>query len=207
MAEDIARFLGISRVIPVVVLDDAAHAVPLADALVAGGIGIAEITLRTPAALAGIERLARERPGFCVAGGTCRSADDLRRVADAGAAFAVSPGSTPSLVRAARGLTLPWLPGAATPSEMMSLADEGHACLKFFPAMQAGGIELLKAVAPVLPAVRFCPTGGITADNAAACLALSNVLCVGGSWITPADLVRRGAWSDITRIAAATRDQ
>lgn len=203
MAEDIARFLGISRVIPVVTLDDAGQAVPLADALLAGGIGIVEITLRTPAALAGIERLARERSGFCVGGGTCRSADDLRRVADAGASFAVSPGSTPDLVQAARTSRVPWLPGAATVSEIMVLADAGHPCIKLFPAMLAGGIELLKAVAPVLPALRFCPTGGISADSAAAFLAQPNVLCVGGSWIAPADLLRRAAWHEITARAGA----
>lgn len=203
MADGIAGFLGISKVIPVVTLDDATQAVPLADALLAGGIGIVELTLRTPQALAGIERLARERPGLCVGGGTCRSADDLQRVADAGAAFAVSPGSTTALLTAARRLPLPWLPGAATPSEMMMLMEEGYGCLKFFPAAQCGGIDLLKAIASVLPTLRFCPTGGISPDNAATYLAQPNVVCVGGSWIAPAGLLRRGAWGDITRNAAA----
>jgi len=203
MADGIAGLLGISKVIPVVTLDDAAQAVPLADALLAGGIGIMEVTLRTPEALAGIGRLARERPGFCVGGGTCRSAGDLQRVADAGATFAVSPGSTAALVAAARRLSLPWLPGAATPSEMMSLADEGFDHLKLFPAALCGGVDLLKAIAPVLPALRFCPTGGISPDNVAAYLAQPNVACVGGSWIAPANLLRRGAFGDISRNAAS----
>lgn len=203
MTEGIAGLLGISKVIPVVTLDDVAHAVPLADALLAGGIGIVELTLRTPQALAGIERLARARPEFRVGGGTCRTAADLQRVADAGAAFAVSPGSTAALVAAARRVSVPWLPGAATLSEMMSLADEGYACLKLFPAALSGGIDLLKAVAPVLPALRFCPTGGISPGNVATFLTQPNVLCVGGSWIAPADLLRRTAWSDITHNAAS----
>lgn len=203
MSEGIAGLSGIGKVIPVVTLDDAAHAVPLADALLAGGIGIVELTLRTPQALAGIERLARARPEFRVGGGTCRTAAELQRVVDAGAAFAVSPGSTAALVAAARRLSVPWLPGAATLSEMMSLADEGYACLKLFPAALAGGIDLLQAVAPVLPALRFCPTGGISPRNMAAFLAQPNVVCVGGSWIAPAELLRRTAWSDITRNAAA----
>lgn len=203
MADTIADLLGISRVIPVVTLDDAAHALPLADALLAGGIGIAEITLRTAAALRAIEVLARERPGFCVGGGTCRNAGDLRSLAGAGAAFAVSPGSTPALVAAARQSALPWLPGAATVSEMMSLEAEGYTVLKLFPASLAGGIELLRAVAPVLPALRFCPTGGISPRNVAGFLAEPNVACVGGSWIAPADLLRHGAWDEVTRNAAA----
>lgn len=203
MTEGLAGFLGISKVIPVVTLDDVAHAVPLADALLEGGIGIAELTLRTPEALAGIERLARERPEFCVAGGTCRTPADLQRVADAGAAFAVSPGATAALVAAARRLPVPWLPGAATPSEMMGLSDEGYIHLKLFPAALSGGIDLLRAVTPVLPALQFCPTGGITPDNVAAFLAQPNVRCVGGSWIAPAELLRRAAWSDITRNAAS----
>jgi len=207
MTERIAGILGISKVIPVVTLTDVAHAVPLADALLAGGIGIMELTLRTSEALAAIERLARDRPEVCVGGGTCRSADDLQRVTDAGAAFAVSPGSTTALLAAARRLPVPWLPGATTLSEMMNLSDAGYTCLKLFPATSAGGIELLKAVAPVFPALRFCPTGGISPDNLAAFLAQPNVSCVGGSWIAPADLLRRAAWSDITRNAASASSQ
>lgn len=203
MVDGIAGYLGISKVIPVVTLDDPAHAVPLADALQAGGIGIMEVTLRTAQALAGIGRLARERPGFCVGGGTCLRAEDLQRVADAGAAFAVSPGSTAALVTAAGHLPIPWLPGVATPSEMMDLESEGYTCLKLFPAAHCGGIELLRSVAPVFPALRFCPTGGISPGNAASYLAQPNVACVGGSWIAAAGLLRRSAWSDITRNAAA----
>ncbi|MFO1510780.1 MAG: bifunctional 4-hydroxy-2-oxoglutarate aldolase/2-dehydro-3-deoxy-phosphogluconate aldolase [Steroidobacteraceae bacterium] len=207
MAEGIAGILGISKVIPVVTLTDVAHAVPLADALLAGGIGIMELTLRTSGALAAIERLARDRPEFCVGGGTCRTAGDLQRVTDAGAAFAVSPGATAALIAAARRMSVPWLPGAATLSEMMNLSDEGYSCQKLFPAALCGGIELLKAVAPVLPALRFCPTGGVSPDNLAAFLAQPNVSCVGGSWIAPAELLQRAAWSDITRIAASAAGQ
>ncbi len=203
MVDRIATLLGSGKVIPVVSLDDAAHAAPLADALLAGGIRIVEITLRTPQALRAIEALARARPEIRTGGGTCRTPDDLRRLADAGAAFAVSPGSTPALVAAARQGTLPWLPGAATVSEMMTLEAEGFSCQKLFPASLAGGVELLKAVAPALPTLRFCPTGGISLQNIGAYVAQPNVLCVGGSWIAPAELVQRGAWDDISRNAAA----
>jgi len=188
-------------VIPVIVLSDVAHAVPLARALVEGGIRMLEVTLRTPAALACIEAIAREVPQAVVGAGTVRSAADARAATSAGARFAVSPGYTRAVGKACRDLGLPLLPGVATGSEIMMAQEDGYTELKFFPAMQAGGIGMLKAWQGPFGDVKFCPTGGVTPANAAEFLGLANVVCVGGSWLTPADAVAQGDWDRITRLA------
>jgi 2-dehydro-3-deoxyphosphogluconate aldolase / (4S)-4-hydroxy-2-oxoglutarate aldolase len=188
-------------VIPVIVLSDAARAVALARALVAGGIRMLEVTLRTPAALACIEAIAREVPEAVAGAGTVRSAADAKAAAAAGARFAVSPGYTHAVGQACRELGLPLLPGVATGSEIMAAQEDGYTALKFFPAMQAGGLAMLKAWQGPFGDVRFCPTGGITQSNAAEFLALANVVCVGGSWLTPADAVAQGDWARVTQLA------
>jgi 2-dehydro-3-deoxyphosphogluconate aldolase/(4S)-4-hydroxy-2-oxoglutarate aldolase len=188
-------------VIPVIVLSDVAHAVPLARALVAGGIRMLEVTLRTPQALACIEAIAREVPEAVAGAGTVRSAADAQAAAKAGARFAVSPGYTHSVGKACRELGLPLLPGVATGGEIMAAQEDGYNQLKFFPAMQAGGLPMLKAWQGPFGDVKFCPTGGITAANAPEFLALSNIVCVGGSWLTPADAVANGDWARITQLA------
>ena len=188
-------------VIPVIVLHDAAHAVPLARALVAGGIRMLEVTLRTPVALRCIEAIAREVPGAVAGAGTLRSAADAQAAARAGARFGVSPGYTRALGQACRDLGLPLLPGVATGSEILLAQEDGLAELKFFPALQAGGTALLKAWQGPFGDVRFCPTGGIHAGNAHEFLALANVACVGGSWIVPGDAVAAGDWGRIETLA------
>jgi 2-dehydro-3-deoxyphosphogluconate aldolase/(4S)-4-hydroxy-2-oxoglutarate aldolase len=188
-------------VIPVIVLHDVAHAVPLARALVAGGIRMLEVTLRTPQAIACIEAIAREVPEAVVGAGTIRTASDADAAAAAGARFGVSPGYTPTIGRACREAGLPLLPGVATGAEIMAALEDGYASLKFFPAMQAGGPAMLKAWYGPFADVIFCPTGGIQANNAGELLALPNVACVGGSWLTPADAVASGDWARITALA------
>lgn len=190
-------------VVPVVVLDDALAAVPLARALVEGGLPVIEVTLRTPAATEAVRRIAAEVPGAVVGTGTVRTPDDVRRSAEAGARFLVGPGTTPRLLDAMEDSGLDLLPGTATISEMLAVAERGHTACKFFPAEAAGGRPFLKAVAGPLPELRFCPTGGITADAAPEYLALPNVACVGGSWLTPPDLVAAGDWDRIRSLAAA----
>lgn len=191
-----------AAVIPVIVLQDIAHAVPLARALVAGGIRMLEITLRTPAALACIEAIAKEVPEAVVGAGTVRSAADAQAAAMAGARFVVSPGYTHAVGKACHDLGLALLPGVATGSEIMMAQEDGYTALKFFPALQSGGAGMLKAWHGPFNDVKFCPTGGITAANAAEFLALPNVACVGGSWLTPADAMAAGDWKRITRLAA-----
>ncbi|MDB5895835.1 MAG: keto-deoxy-phosphogluconate aldolase [Rhodoferax sp.] len=193
-----------AAVIPVIVLNDVAHAVPLARALVAGGIRMLEVTLRTPQALACIEAIARDVPEAVVGAGTVRSAADAKAAADAGALFAVSPGFTVAVGQACRDQGLALLPGVATGSEIMMAQEEGYTQLKFFPAMQAGGVAMLKAWGGPFFDVRFCPTGGVTLQNAPEFLALSNVVCVGGSWLVPADAVKAGDWNRITQLASDT---
>ena len=188
-------------VIPVIVLNDVAHAVPMARALVAGGIRMLEVTLRTPQALACMEAIARDVPEAVLGAGTVRSAADAKAAADAGARFAVSPGYTAAVGQACRDLGLPLLPGVATGSEIMMCQEDGLAALKFFPAMQAGGAAMLKAWGGPFGDVVFCPTGGVTPANAADFLALSNVVCVGGSWLVPADALAQGDWARITQLA------
>ena len=188
-------------VIPVIVLSDIAHAVPLARALVAGGIRMLEVTLRTPVALACIERIAREVPEAVIGAGTVRSAADAQAASMAGARFAVSPGYSHSIGKACHDLGLPLLPGVATGSDILAAQEDGYCELKFFPALQAGGAAMLKAWQGPFGDVRFCPTGGVTASNAGELLSLANVVCVGGSWLTPADAVAGGDWARITQLA------
>ena len=188
-------------VIPVIVLHDVAHAVPMARALVAGGIRMLEVTLRTPQALACIEAIARAVPEAVVGAGTVRSAADAAAAANAGARFAVSPGYTTDLGAACRAQGLALLPGVATASEIMSAQADGYDALKFFPALQSGGSAMLKAWAGPFGDVLFCPTGGIQPGNAAEFLALANVACVGGSWLVPADALVQGDWERITTLA------
>ena len=188
-------------VIPVIVLNDIAHAVPLARALVAGGIRMLEVTLRTPQALACIAAIAKEVPEAVIGAGTVRSAADAQAAAKAGALFAVSPGYTSAVGSACRDLGLPLLPGVATGSEIMMAQEDGFTELKFFPAMQAGGSALLKAWSGPFFDIKFCPTGGLTLTNAPDFLSLPNVQCVGGSWLTPADALAAGDWARITTLA------
>ena len=188
-------------VIPVIVLNDVAHAVPMARALVQGGIRMLEVTLRTPQALACIEAIAKAVPEAVVGAGTLRSKADAQAAASAGARFAVSPGYTSALGTACRDLGLPLLPGVATGGEIMAAQEDGFSALKFFPAMQAGGSAMLKAWSGPFFDVKFCPTGGISLQNAPEFLALPNVLCVGGSWLVPADALMQGDWARITTLA------
>ncbi|HEV8689168.1 MAG TPA: bifunctional 4-hydroxy-2-oxoglutarate aldolase/2-dehydro-3-deoxy-phosphogluconate aldolase [Ideonella sp.] len=189
-------------VIPVIVIDRLEDAVPLARALVEGGVKVLEVTLRTPAALKAIEAMARDVPGAIVGAGTIRSAADARAARQAGAVFGVSPGYTAEVGAACRDVGLPLLPGVATASEVMAAQADGLSFLKFFPATAAGGIPMLKALAGPFPDVAFCPTGGITLQTAPDFLALPNVKVCGGSWLTPADAVKAGDWGRITRLAA-----
>jgi 2-dehydro-3-deoxyphosphogluconate aldolase/(4S)-4-hydroxy-2-oxoglutarate aldolase len=188
-------------VIPVIVLNDVAQAVPMARALVQGGIRMLEVTLRTPQALACIEAIAKAVPEAVVGAGTLRSKADAQAAANAGARFAVSPGYTKALGRACHDAGLPLLPGVATGSEIMMAQEDGYKALKFFPAMQAGGPAMLKAWGGPFTDVLFCPTGGVSLANAPEFLALSNVACVGGSWLVPADALAAGDWARITTLA------
>ncbi|MCK5746245.1 MAG: 2-dehydro-3-deoxy-phosphogluconate aldolase [Oricola sp.] len=188
-------------VIPVIVLDDAKVAVPLAKALVAGGLPAIEITLRTDAALESIRRVAAEVPEALVGAGTILNAAQFDEAVAAGSKFIVSPGLTPELVEAANGSPVPLLPGAVTSSEIMAALEDGYSLLKFFPAEQAGGAAYLKSLSSPFGAVRFCPTGGVSAKNAPDYLSLPNVLCVGGSWVAPKDAVSGGDWDRITALA------
>lgn len=189
-------------VIPVLTLERAEDALPVGRALAAGGLPVIEVTLRTPAALGAITALAT-LPGVSVGAGTLRTAADVAAAREAGAAFGVSPGATERLLAAALAEGLPLLPGAATPSEAMRLAEAGHDFLKFFPAAAAGGHALLAALAAPLPDIAFCPTGGIGAEDARAWLALPNVLCVGGSWVAPPEAVAARDWAGIEARAHA----
>ncbi len=188
-------------VIPVIVLHDVAHAVPMARALLAGGIRMLEITLRTPQALACMEAIARDVPDAIVGAGTVRSAADAQAASMAGAQFVVSPGYTHQVAKACHDLGLPLLPGVATGSEIMMAQEDGFTELKFFPAMQAGGTAMLKAWSGPFGDVAFCPTGGVTLQNAPELLALPNVLCVGGSWLVPAEALAKGDWARVTQLA------
>ncbi len=202
-AEASARAAEICRlapVIPVLVIDDAAHARPLAEALVAGGLPALEVTLRTPAALEVIRQMAQV-PGGVVGAGTLLTPDDVRAAKEAGAQFGVSPGATDRLLAAAEEMGLPMLPGAATASEVMALLERGYTTQKFFPAEASGGAPALKAIGAPLPQVSFCPTGGISLKNARDYLSLSNTLCVGGSWVAPKDLMQAGDWAGIETLA------
>lgn len=190
-------------VIPVIVLHDVAHAVPMARALLAGGIRMLEVTLRTPQALACMEAIARDVPEAVVGAGTIRTPADVAASVRAGARFGVSPGYTSKVGQACRDASLPLLPGVATGSEIMLAQEDGFTELKFFPALQAGGIPMLKAWQGPFGEVKFCPTGGVSAANAGEFLALSNVACVGGSWIVPNDAIAAGDWGRIEQLARA----
>ena len=194
-----------AAVIPVIVLHNIDHAVPMARALVAGGIRMLEITLRTPVALECMRRIRAEVPQAVVGAGTVRSTADALAAFQAGAQFAVSPGYTRAVGLACREHGIALLPGVATGSEIMMAAEDGYTQLKFFPAMQAGGPAMLKAWGGPFFDVQFCPTGGVSAANAAEFLALPNVVCVGGSWLTPADAMESGDWARITAMAAQAK--
>ena len=191
-------------VIPVIVLNDVAHAVPMARALVAGGIRMLEVTLRTPQALACIEAIARELPEAVIGAGTVRTKSDAQAAAMAGARFAVSPGYSHAVGQACRDVGLALLPGVATGSEIMMAQEDGFTELKFFPAMQAGGPAMLKAWSGPFFDVRFCPTGGVSLQNAPEFLGLPNVVCVGGSWLVPTEALVQGDWARITQRARDT---
>ncbi|MEM1175994.1 MAG: bifunctional 4-hydroxy-2-oxoglutarate aldolase/2-dehydro-3-deoxy-phosphogluconate aldolase [Pseudomonadota bacterium] len=195
--------LGGARVVPVVVIDQVETAVPLAETLVASGISVIEVTLRTDAAMDAIAAIAKAVPGMVTGAGSVRTPKQMQAVVDAGAQFTVCPGATEQLVAAAERSGVPFFPGGATPSEMLRLYELGFSTQKFFPAEVAGGIPMLKAVSGPLPEVRFMPTGGISVERAVDYLALPNVACVGGSWITPKDLLAAGDFDAIAQLASA----
>ena len=200
---NVLELMRIGPVIPVIVIYHIVHAVPLARALVAGGVRVLEVTLRTPVALQAVRAIAREVDGAVVGVGTITRAQDFVQSIDAGAVFGVSPGLTPELVAGARDSGLPLLPGVMTPSDVIAARTAGFTEMKLFPAQQAGGIGMLKALGGPFPDVTFCPTGGVSAATAPDFLALPNVACVGGSWLTPADAVAAGDWERITTLARA----
>lgn len=202
MTVTIKEVMTTSPVMPVMVINHVEHAVPLANALVAGGLKVLEITLRTPAALESIRRIKAEVPDAIVGAGTIINTQTLHQAIDAGAQFIVSPGITDSLLDASLTCGVPVLPGVITPSEVMRLLEKGLTAMKFFPAEAAGGIPMLKSIGGPLPQVTFCPTGGVNPKNAPEYLALNNVACVGGSWMAPADLVDASNWTEITRRAS-----
>lgn len=196
-AEEICR---LAPVIPVLVIDDLAHAEPLAKALVAGGLPALEVTLRTPVALDAIRAMAQV-PGGVVGAGTLLTPADVAAAKAAGAQFGVSPGATDRILDACEGADLPLLPGAATASEVMALLERGYRVQKFFPAEANGGAPALKAIGAPIPQVKFCPTGGVSPKNVNDYLSLSNVLCAGGSWVAPKDLMAKGDWEGIVALA------
>jgi 2-dehydro-3-deoxyphosphogluconate aldolase / (4S)-4-hydroxy-2-oxoglutarate aldolase len=196
-SEEICR---IAPVIPVLVIHDLAHARPLAEALVAGGLPVLEVTLRTPVALQAIAEMAKV-PGGIVGAGTLLTPADVRAAVEAGATFGVSPGATDTLLDTCEAADLPLLPGIATSSEAMALLERGYSVQKFFPAEANGGAKALKAIGAPLPQIRFCPTGGVSLANADSYLSLSNTLCVGGSWVAPAELLEKGDWAGVEALA------
>ena len=201
--ERIAEVVGLAPVIPVLQFNDPDVAVQTSRALVAGGLPVIEITLRTPEALACISAVAKQVEGAVVGAGTVMTPGMVNDCVEIGCQFLVSPGATQDLIDANQRVDVPLLPGVATPSEAMGLMAEGFEFLKFFPAEQAGGADYLKALAPVLQGLKFCPTGGMTAEKAPSYLALDNVVCVGGSWVAPKDKIAAGDWDGISELAAA----
>jgi 2-dehydro-3-deoxyphosphogluconate aldolase/(4S)-4-hydroxy-2-oxoglutarate aldolase len=197
----ISEVLGAGPVIPVIAIPEARHAVPLAQALVAGGVRILEVTLRTAAALEAVRRIAAEVPDAIVGVGTITRPQEFAEAKTAGARFGVTPGLTADLARAAHDSELPLLPGVMTPSEVIMALSFGYTQLKLFPARQAGGIGMLRALAGPFPQTRFCPTGGLNVETAPLFLAEPNVACVGGSWLTPKAMIERGDWAAITALA------
>jgi 2-dehydro-3-deoxyphosphogluconate aldolase/(4S)-4-hydroxy-2-oxoglutarate aldolase len=194
--------LTISPVIPVLAFDNPDHAVPMARAMVRGGLRVLEVTLRTPTALESIRRIANEVPTAIVGAGTVLDGKQLAQAVAAGSKFLVSPGATDELLDAAAQSGVPLLPGIATASEAMKLASRGITTMKFFPAEQIGGVKLLQALGAPLPHLKFCPTGGINLANAPSYLALPNVLCVGGSWVAPADAFAAQDWARMEKLAS-----
>ncbi|WP_425406094.1 bifunctional 4-hydroxy-2-oxoglutarate aldolase/2-dehydro-3-deoxy-phosphogluconate aldolase [Hwanghaeella sp.] len=203
MSEKIDRIIAAAPVIPVVTIRVVEDAVPLARALAAGGLPAVEVTLRTPGSLAALEAIARNVPEAIAGAGTVLSKGQAKAAAEAGAAFLVSPGATEALILGIREMGIPWLPGAATASEVMRLREAGFYRQKFFPAEQAGGAAMLKGWGAPLPDVVFCPTGGISAANAKDYLSLPNVGCVGGSWVAPSKMIAEKDWAGITALAQA----
>ena len=197
----IKDIMNASPVIPVMVINNLEHAVPLAHALVEGGLKVLEITLRTPVALEAIRSIKAEVPNAIVGAGTIINIDTLNQAIDAGSEFLVSPGVTNSLINHAIYSGVPILPGGATPSEAMKLMEKGITAMKFFPAEAAGGVPMLKSIGGPLPQITFCPTGGINPENAKQYLALNNVACIGGSWMAPANLVDAEDWDEIKKRA------
>lgn len=195
-----AEICRLAPVVPVLVIDDLAHAAPLAEALVAGGLPALEVTLRTPVALDAIRAMA-EVPGGIVGAGTLLTPADVKAAKAAGARFGVSPGATDRIIAACEDEGLPLLPGAATATETMALLERGYTVQKFFPAEQAGGAAYLRSIGSPIPQVKFCPTGGISLKIAPGYLALTNILCVGGSWVAPKEAMARGDWATITTLA------
>lgn len=198
---NIRQVMHTSPVIPVIVIEDLDTAVPLAEALVAGGLKVLEITLRTSAAMQAMEQIASEVPDAMVGVGTVTSASEVQKAKDNGATFVVSPGYTHAIGQACFAADLPYLPGVMTPGDIMRAQEDGLDALKFFPAAQAGGISFLKSLRGPFPNIVFCPTGGIGASDYSDYLALDNVLCVGGSWVAPAELVRQRDWQQISSLA------
>ncbi len=190
-----------SRIIPVVVIEDVAHAVPLAQALLAGGIDVIEITLRSPAALPAIARIAQQVPNMCVGAGTVLTAQQCQAAHETGATFALAPGFSPQLLATARSLSLPFIPGISTAAEALQVLELGYTLAKLFPATLCGGIPLLQTLGSVYPALQLCPTGGLNTANVAAYLKLPNVAFVGGSWLTPTAAMRTHDWDQISAIA------
>jgi 2-dehydro-3-deoxyphosphogluconate aldolase/(4S)-4-hydroxy-2-oxoglutarate aldolase len=202
MSEQLRQILRRAPVVPVIVVHDVRHAVPLAEALCAGGLTVLEVTLRTPAALEAIRAMRRAVPDAVVGVGTITRPEHFRQAADAGAQFGVSPGLTRELADAAAGVDWPWLPGIMTPAELLQAQSLGYSTCKLFPAQQAGGVGMLKALHSVFPDAAFCPTGGVSRDNAADFLAQPNVLCVGGSWVAPSADIKANNWNAIRALAA-----
>ena len=198
--KSIKQICALAPVIPVLVIDDVTIAKPLAQALVKGGLPVLEVTLRTEAALDVIKAMS-EVEGAIVGAGTILTPEDLSAAKNAGASFGVSPGSSDDLLKAAEVEGFPLLPGATTATEVMNLLAQGYDMLKFFPAAAAGGIDMLKSLAGPLPGVSFCPTGGINPGNVQAYLALPNVICVGGTWVTPKEMLAAGDWAGIEQLA------
>jgi len=206
-SNDVFAVLGNNPVIPVLVVEDVTQAVPMAKALVAGGLTALEVTLRTPAALSVVERIANEVPEAIIGVGTVVRAEQFEQVKQVGAQFVVSPGLTPSLAQAAVDTGMPFLPGAVTASEIILAQELGLQDLKFFPAGTSGGAAALKGFASVFPEVRFCPTGGVKPDNLADYLSLPNVSAVGGTWLVSQQLLAQANWSEITRLACEAKAQ
>ncbi|MBT2588521.1 bifunctional 4-hydroxy-2-oxoglutarate aldolase/2-dehydro-3-deoxy-phosphogluconate aldolase [Arthrobacter sp. ISL-95] len=198
---DVSTILNASRVIPVVTIDNPEHAVPVAQALVEGGVGIIELTLRTESALKSLQWIAEEVPGILVGAGTVLTPAQADHAAAAGAQFLVSPGVTPALLQHVLSLNLPFLPGVATVGEVMAVLESGLTAMKFFPAGPAGGPPYLAAIGAPIPQVQFCPTGGVSLASAPEYLALPNVSCVGGSWLTPKTAVEDQDWGRIKELA------